>query len=138
MRNPLAARYDEHRWDRAASVLFLAAGAVAILAGGGIEYRGWFSGLAFAVSLVFVLTYRRYSWRTTYAGRATMIAMCVTVIYTAHATLTLAWRYEGWEITQAFIYLLVAYAAGYKLRALTRRPNPAAANDPTTDMTDHR
>lgn len=134
MRNPLAARYDEHRWDRAVSVVILAVGAAVILWGGGTEYRGWFSGLAFAVSLVFVAIYQRRTWRATYAGRATMIAMCVTIVYTGHATVTLSWRYDGWETTQAFIYLLVAYAALYKLRALTRRSNPAAANDPTTDM----
>lgn len=90
------------------------------------------------MSLAFVLIYRRRTWRSTYAGRATMIAMCVTTVYTGHATAILVWRYGGWETAQALVYLFVAYAVLYKLRALTRSPNPAAVNDPTTDMSGHR
>lgn len=135
MRNPLTPRYDEHAWDRVVSVTLLALGAAFILMGSGDQYRVGFSGLAFLVSLMFVAVYSRYDWRTTYAGRATMIAMSVTVIYTSHATLILIWPYPHWETTQALIYLLVAYAAVYKLRALTRRTDPRAVNDPTTDRT---
>lgn len=135
MRNPLAPQHDEHRWDRVASLLFITAGVVFILVGPGDQWRGWFSGAAFTLALLFVLIYRRYTWRRTYAGRATMIAMCVTVVYTGHATLTLVADYEAWETVQALVYLLLAYAALYKIRALTRRPHPGSEHDPTTDIT---
>lgn len=135
MRNPLAARYDEHPWDRDVFTALVVVGMALVAFGDGATYRGWFAGAAFAAALAFVVIYSGRAWRTTYAGRATMLAMCVTVLWTGHATLILFWRYDGWESTQALIYLGAAVAALYKLRALTRRPSSRGAPDPTTDKT---
>lgn len=138
MRNPLAPRYDEHPWDRLVLWGLFAILLVVVLATDGTGARPYFAGAACILSGTFVVLYWRRSWRTTYAGRAAMLSMVVTTMYTANATLILWWPhydygFPNWEDTTEFIYMCVAMAALYKLRALTRRTDPEAANDPTTD-----
>lgn len=137
MRNPLAPRYDEHRWDR---LFFWGLAVVGILIailtpeGAG---RPYFAALSCICGLVFILVYRQYDWRTTYAGRATMLAMCVYTLYTANATVIHWWPngefgYPYWENITEVVYVTLAVAALYKLRALTRRDS-SRRRDPTTD-----
>lgn len=139
MRNPLAARYDEHPWDRAIFWFLFAVGLIVVVATEGTGARAYFALTAFILALSFVLLYSRRAWRTTYAGRAAMLSMIVTTMYTANATLILWWPHYDhgfpfWEQTTEFIYFAVAMAALYKLRALTRKPKVGSVNDPTTDM----
>lgn len=133
MRNPLAPRYDEHRWDRVTFTIVVVVGLVLAFVTPGAIYRGWFALAAFLASATFVIVYSRRAWRTTYAGRATMLAMCVTTAYSGNAALILWWPaseygYPGWENVVEVIYLGLAIAALYKLRALTRAERPP---DPT-------
>lgn len=138
MRNPLAARHDEHPWDRLGLACVALVGVVLVFTNHGSIYRGWFAGGAFLVSLTFVLVYRRRCWRSTYAGRSTMLSMSVTTLYTGHTSLVLWWPYNGWEKGHALTYLAILIAVLYKLMALTRQSDPAAdAADPTTDMTEN-
>lgn len=123
-------------WDRAAFIILIVLGAaVSILTPGDI-YRGWFALAAAITSWVFVAVYSQYSWRKTYAGRATMLAMVVTSIYTTNATLVLWYPnggergYPGWTDITELIYLALAVSALYKLRALTRQ-EPQDEKDPT-------
>lgn len=137
MRNPLTPREDEHRWDRLIFATLILTGVVLSMALPGNAYRPWFALAAFGFSLTFVIVYSRRPWRTTYAGRATMLSMSVTVVYTANVTLILWWPgheygYPYWEDITELIYLGLAVAAAYKLRALTR-PEPPGHHDPTTD-----
>lgn len=139
MRSPLAARYDEHRWDRAIFWSLFVVGFATVLLTDGAGIRAYFAGVAFILALTFVLVYSRRAWRTTYAGRAAMLSMIVTTLYTANATVILWWpQYDSgfpfWEQTTEFIYFAVAMAVLYKLRALTRKPDAGEGNDPTTDM----
>lgn len=139
MRNPLAARYDEHPGDRVVLSLLFVIGFVVVLTTEGAGARAVFAGIAFILSLTFVLVYSRRAWRITYAGRAAMLSMVVTTLYTLNATLILWWPhydygYPAWEQFTEFVYFAVAMAALYKLRALTRKPKAGSENDPTTDM----
>ena len=54
-----------------------------------------------------------------------MVSMSVTMLFTGHASLMLWWPsitlgYPHWETVMEIIYLLIAAAALYKIRALTR------------------
>lgn len=106
---------------------------IALLACGGMlslltpsgELRPWFALIAFLCAGTFVVRYIRRPWRNTPAGVAVMISMCVTTVYTGHATLMfwypdIIYGYPHWETVMEFIYLLIAIAALYKTKALTR------------------
>lgn len=130
MRNPLAPRDDEAWWDRVVVALAALCGAVLVFTTEGGVYRGWFAGAAFLISLAFVIVYSRRPWRTTYAGRATMLSMATTTLYTGHTTLVLWWQYPGWEKGQALTYLAILIAVWVKWRALTRASHDRE-HDPT-------
>lgn len=109
-------------------------GVVAIFLTPSGEARQWFILPAALLSLVFVLVYSRRPWRTTYAGRAVMISTAVTTIYSTQAAIILwypshVYGYQGWQNVQEFIYLLIALAMGYKLRAVTRESRPDNRED---------
>lgn len=104
-------------------------------------YRGWFALAAFLFSLTFVLVYSRRNWRSTFAGRASMLSMGATVVYTANVVLILWWPfheaygYPYWEDATEIIYLTIALAALYKLLVLLRPTprHPGERPDPTTE-----
>lgn len=140
MRNPLTPRPGEHRWDRAVFAFIIGAGVVVSVVLPGNAYRPWFALTAFILALTFVLVYSRRPWRSTYAGRAAMLSMSVTVVYTANVVAILWWPSDGygypwWEDITEVVYLGLAVAAAYKLWALVR-PEPAGHHDPTTDHAD--
>ena len=98
------------------------------------EARKWFILPAAILSVSFVLVYSRRPWRSTYAGRAVMISTSVTAIYSTQAAIILwypshVYGYPGWQNVQEFIYLLIALAMGYKLRAVTRESRPDNRED---------
>lgn len=89
------------------------------------ELRPFLSLFAFLCALVFVARYSTRPWRSTPAGVAVMVSMTVTMIYTGHASLMLWWPsamygYPHWQTVMEIVYLLIAAAAMYKIRALTR------------------
>ena len=106
-------------------------------------YRGWFALAAFILSLAFVIEYSRRNWRATFAGRASMLFMGITVIYTLNVVLILWWPfheaygYPHWEDITEIIYLLLALAALYKLMVLVHAGRKTGAErDPTTEAPD--
>lgn len=97
---------------------------VAILTPTG-ELRPFLAVFAFLCAVVFIARYSTRPWRSTPAGVAVMVSMTVTMIFTGHASLMLWWSsiavgYPHWETVMEIIYLLIASAALYKIRALTR------------------
>lgn len=108
---------------RVVLVLFVIGVALSTFIPGNI-YRGWFALAAFILSLAFVVEYSRRNWRTTFAGRASMLSMGITVIYTLNVVLILWWPFQEtygypyWEDITEIIYLLLALAALYKLMVL--------------------
>lgn len=116
---------DEYHRDRLAFWALLLAGAAVVLYSDGEGARPWLALMSAIVSLVFVIVYSFRPWRKTYAGRAAMLSMCVTLLYTSNASLILWWpRYEYgypyWADITEFVYLAILIAVLYKLRALTR------------------
>lgn len=118
-------RAAAHRPGTSIITLLLAGILVSSIIPGNI-YRGWFALAALIFSALFVREYSRRNWRSTFAGRSTMISMVVTVVYTANAVMILWWPFAHWEqygypywedITEV-VYLLLALAALYKLLAL--------------------
>lgn len=105
-------------------------------------YRGWFALAAFILSLVFVIEYSRRNWRATFAGRASMLSMGITVIYTLNVVLILWWPKSGsfahpygyphWEDATEIIYLLIALGALYKLMVLMQAGRQTGAERDTT------
>lgn len=105
-------------------------------------YRGWFALAAFILSLVFVIEYSRRNWRATFAGRASMLSMGITVIYTLNVVLILWWPKSGsfahpygyphWEEATEIIYLLIALGALYKLMVLIHAGRQTGAERDTT------
>lgn len=120
MRNPFGARDDEYRWDRLGFTLVTVVGVGLVVFAGGAAHRGWIVSLSFVAAVTFVIVYGRLSWRSTYAGRATMFAMRVTALYTGHTALGLWWRYPYWETGQTIVYLFILISVTYKLLALWR------------------
>lgn len=127
-------------------VLFLLGVAVSTFIPGNI-YRGWFALAAFTLSLVFVIWYSRRNWRSTFAGRASMLSMSITVIFTLNVVLILWWPKTGtfahpygypyWEDITEIIYLLLALAALYKLMVLMRAGRQTDdKHDPTVEPQD--
>lgn len=123
-------------------VLFVVGVIVSFAVPGNI-YRGWFALTAFFLSLTFVLVYSRRSWRSTFAGRASMISMAVTVVYTGNAVLVLWWPFQGgygyprWEDVAEVVYLLIALAALYKLMVLVQAGRKTGAErDQTAEIHD--
>lgn len=122
-------------------VLFLLGLMVSTFIPGNI-YRGWFALAAFLLSLAFVLEYSRRNWRSTFAGRASMLSMSITVIFTLNVVLILWWPKTGtfahpygypyWEDITEIIYLLLALAALYKLMVLMRAGHQTGAERDTT------
>ena len=104
----------------------------------GSIYRGWFALAAFILSLAFVIEYSRRNWRATFAGRASMLFMGITVIYTLNVVLILWWPfheaygYPHWEDITEIIYLLLALAALYKLMVLIQAGRKTGAERDTT------
>ena len=105
-------------------------------------YRGWFALAAFISSLVFVIEYSRRNWSATFAGRASMLSMSTTVIFTLNAVLILWWPKSGafahpdgypyWEDATEIVYLLIALAALYKLMVLMQAGRKTDAERDTT------
>lgn len=114
---------------------------ISVLVPGNI-YRGWFAAAALVFSFTFVLVYSRRNWRATFAGRASMLSMSTTVIYTSNAVAILWWPftpgtgYPHWEDVTEVVYLLLAVAALYKLMVLLRASTlePGELEDPTTQQ----
>lgn len=127
-------------------VLFVIGVVVSTLVPGNL-YRGWFALAAFILSLTFVVEYSRRNWRATFAGRASMLSMSITVIYTLNVVLILWWPKSGsfpgaygypyWEDATEIIYLLLALAALYKLMVLMQvGRRTGAERDPTAEVSD--
>lgn len=122
-----ASRAAARRPGSVVGVLLLM-GVIASLAIPGNIYRGWFALAAFIFSVAFVAEYARRNWRSTFAGRATMISVIVTCVYTANAVLFLWWPYPSdgeygyphWEDVTGAVLLFLALSALYKLLALWR------------------
>ena len=133
MRNPLAPRHDEQRWDRLVFTAVTIAGILVIVFAGGAAHRAWIVSLSFVAAAVFVLVYSRFNWRSTYPGRATMFAMRVTALYTGHTALGLWWRYPGWETGQTLVYWAILVSVAYKLLAMWRSQRARGSTD--DDMT---
>lgn len=107
--------------------LFLCGVVFSILTPSG-ELRPWFALIAFLCAVTFVVRYAFRRWSSTPAGIAVMVSMAVTTVYTGHATLMfwypdVIYGYPHWETVMEIIYLLIAIAALYKTKALTRE-NP--------------
>lgn len=127
-------------------ILFVAGVALSTFIPGNI-YRGWFGLAAFILSLAFVIGYSRRNWRSTFAGRASMLSMSITVIFTLNVVLILWWPktgtfahpygYPHWEDITEIIYLLLALAALYKLMVLIQAGRQTGdKHDPTVEAHD--
>lgn len=111
-------------------------------------YRGWFALAALILSLAFVLVYSRRNWRSTFGGKASMLSMVITVIYTANVVAILWYPFQNeqgtqygypyWEDATEVIYLLLALAALYKFMTLMRagKPDEDGDLDPTVQYPD--
>lgn len=130
-----------HCIDRAAFLSLLLIGGIAVALSEGRGLRPHLALAGAIVSLIFVLVYSTRPWRKTYAGRAAMLSMCVTVFYTGNAALILWWPrydygYPHWENVTELVYLCILLAALYKLRALVRQPGQSGTpNKNGTDPT---
>lgn len=138
MRNPLAPRHDESKWDRVVFTAITLAGVLVIVFAGGAAHREWIVTFSFVLACLFVLVYRRYNWRSTYPGRATMLAMRVTSLYTGHASLVLWWEYPHWEVGQTLVYWAIFISVAYKLLAMWRSQHARDTTDDdlTMDLTE--
>lgn len=139
-----AAAYAARNPDKVIFAFLIIGTVISVVIPGNI-YRGWFALAAFVFSVLFVLEYRRRNWRSTFAGRSSMISMLVTIIYTGNVVLILWWPfphaekygYPYWEDATEIIYLLLALAALYKLVALHRAGHPRQGPpDPTAEVKD--
>lgn len=132
-----------HRYldGRAALVIFFVCATFAVLIPRSAIYRGWFALGAFLLSLVFVAVYSRRNWKSTFGGRASMLSMATTVVYTGNACMILWWPYSGeygypnWEVVTELVYLLIMVQVIYKLLALLRAdcPHLEKCEDPTVE-----
>lgn len=114
-----------NRQDATALLILLMVGITISLLTPDGEFRQWFALVAFLSAFTFVTRYSTRPWSSTPAGIAVMLSMSVTTIYTGHATLmffypSVIYGYPEWETVMEIIYLLIALAALYKTRALTR------------------
>lgn len=118
-------RARDDRKDLVFFALFLGLGIVLSLLTPTGELRPFLSLFAFLCALSFIVRYVTRPWSSTPAGIAVMVSMTVTMIYTGHASLMLWWPsamygYPHWQTVMEIIYLFIAAAAMYKIRALTR------------------
>lgn len=119
------------RTERVAFTLFAVGGIGFSLATDPGVTRPWFAAVAACACWCFVAVYARRPWRDTYAGRAAMLMTLMVALVTTNASAILWWSGDGyplWQSVTELLYLGIALASLYKLRALARAEPPS---DPT-------